>query len=404
MINKRGDIMEYTKLESMYYQSREKYEEIYNRRFTSESSYRLDFNIKENKAFIFMDKEIVDKISNIYKYNIELIKNKNEIPKIAVEQYTNKCLIDEIKLTNQIEGVYSTRKEIQDILKSNKDNKKRFSSLINKYKKLEEASIKINTCNDIRKLYDEILLKEILKEDSKNKPDGNIFRKGPVFVTGRNGQIIHEGITPEEKILDTMTKLLDFMKNHNSNIFIKIAVFHYMFGYVHPFYDGNGRLSRFISSYLLSQELEKIVAYQLSKAIFSNINGYYKMFKVTNDPINKGDLTYFIIRFLEIIEKALLDLNEALIERKNKLELFSKKINLLAGEDDINKQVMDMLLKNTLFGEEGLSVYELEELTDYGLTKIREVIRTLDEEKLLRIGKEGRKMLYDFDLDKLKLI
>lgn len=396
--------MEYTKLESIYYQSREKYEETYNKRFASESSYRLDFNIKENKAFIFMDKEIVEKISNIYKYNIKLIKTKNEIPKIAIEQYTNKCLIDEIKLTNQIEGVYSTRKEIQNILKSNKEDKKRFSSLINKYKKLEESHIKIDTCNDIRKLYDEILLVEISKEDSKDKLDGNIFRKGPVFVTGRNGQIIHEGITPEEKIIDTMTKLLDFVNNHNSNPLIKIAVFHYMFGYIHPFYDGNGRLSRFISSYLLSQELERIVAYQLSKSIFSNTNGYYKMFKVTNDPINKGDLTYFIIRFLEIIEKSLIDLNEALIERKNKLDLFSKKIDLLAGEDDIKKQVMDMLLKNTLFGEEGLSVYELEELTDYGLTKIREVIRTLDEDKLLRIGKEGRKMLYDFDLDKLKLV
>jgi Fic family protein len=396
--------MEYTKLESIYYQSREKYEETYNKRFASESSYRLDFNIKENKAFIFMDKEIVEKISNIYKYNIKLIKTKSEIPKIAIEQYTNKCLIDEIKLTNQIEGVYSTRKEIQNILKSNKEDKKRFSSLINKYKKLEESHIKIDTCNDIRKLYDEILLVEISKEDSKDKLDGNIFRKGPVFVTGRNGQIIHEGITPEEKIIDTMTKLLDFVNNHNSNPLIKIAVFHYMFGYIHPFYDGNGRLSRFISSYLLSQELERIVAYQLSKSIFSNTNGYYKMFKVTNDPINKGDLTYFIIRFLEIIEKSLIDLNEALIERKNKLDLFSKKIDLLAGEDDIKKQVMDMLLKNTLFGEEGLSVYELEELTDYGLTKIREVIRTLDEDKLLRIGKEGRKMLYDFDLDKLKLI
>ena len=396
--------MGYTKLESIYYQSRKKYEDIYNKRFTSESSYRLDFNIKENKAFVFMDKEIVEKISNIYKYNIKLIKTKNKIPMIAIEQYTNKCLIDEIKLTNQIEGVYSTRKEIQNILKSNKEDKKRFSSLINKYKKLEESHIKIDTCNDIRKLYDEILLVEISKEDSKDKPDGNIFRKGPAFVTGRNGQIIHEGITPEEKIINTMTKLLDFVNNHNSNPLIKIAVFHYMFGYIHPFYDGNGRLSRFISSYLLSQELERIVAYQLSKSIFSNTNGYYKMFKVTNDPINKGDLTYFIIRFLEIIEKSLIDLNEALIERKNKLDLFSEKIDLLSGEDDIKKQVMDMLLKNTLFGEEGLSVYELEELTDYGLTKIREVVRTLDEDKLLRIGKEGRKMLYDFDLDKLKLI
>jgi Fic family protein len=396
--------MEYTKLESIYYQNKDKYVEIYNKRFTSESSYRLDFDIKGNEAFIFMDKEIVEKISNIYKHNIELLKTKNEIPKIALEQYTNKCLIDEIKLTNQIEGVYSTRKEIQNILKSNNEDKKRFSSLINKYKKLEESSIKISTCMDIRELYDEILLMEISKENSKDIPDGTVFRQGPVFVTGRYGEIIHEGITPEEKIIEIMTKLLDFLKNHNSNALIKIAVVHYMFGYVHPFYNGNGRLSRFISSYLLSKELEKIVAYQLSKAIFSNVNAYYKMFKITNDPINKGDLTYFVIRFLEIIEKALADLNEALIDRKNKLDLFSQKIDLLSNEDNTKKQIMEMLLKNTLFGEEGLSVYELEDLTDFGLTKIREVIRTLDEEKLLRVGKEGRKMLYDFDLNSLQTI
>jgi Fic family protein len=396
--------MGYTKLESIYYQNKDKYVEIYNKRFTSESSYRLDFDIKGNEAFIFMDKEIVEKISNIYKHNIELLKTKNEIPKIALEQYTNKCLIDEIKLTNQIEGVYSTRKEIQNILKSNNEDKKRFSSLINKYKKLEESSIKISTCMDIRELYDEILLMEISKENSKDIPDGTVFRQGPVFVTGRYGEIIHEGITPEEKIIEIMTKLLDFMKNHNSNALIKIAVVHYMFGYVHPFYNGNGRLSRFISSYLLSKELEKIVAYQLSKAIFSNVNAYYKMFKITNDPINKGDLTYFAIRFLEIIDKALADLNEALIERKNKLDLFSQKIDLLSNEDNTKKQIMEMLLKNTLFGEEGLSVYELEDLTDFGLTKIREVIRTLDEEKLLRVGKEGRKMLYDFDLNSLQTI
>ena len=35
--------MEYTKLESIYYQNKDKYVEIYNKRFTSESSYRLDW-------------------------------------------------------------------------------------------------------------------------------------------------------------------------------------------------------------------------------------------------------------------------------------------------------------------------------------------------------------------------
>ena len=52
---------------------------------------------------------------NICKYpELELIYH---VPEIALRQYTKKCLIDEIRMTNQIEGVNSTKKEINDILK-----------------------------------------------------------------------------------------------------------------------------------------------------------------------------------------------------------------------------------------------------------------------------------------------
>lgn len=82
---------------------------------------------------------------------------------------------------------------------------------------------------------------------------------------------------------------------------IRISVFHYLFGYIHPFYDGNGRTNRFISSYLLSKELEPLISYHLAKTIKQNISKYYKSFDYTNDTDNRGDLTGFITNFLEII-------------------------------------------------------------------------------------------------------
>ena len=39
-----------------------------------------------------------------------------QLPDIAKEQYSRKCLIDEIVLTNKIEGVHSSRKEIGEVL------------------------------------------------------------------------------------------------------------------------------------------------------------------------------------------------------------------------------------------------------------------------------------------------
>ena len=61
------------------------------------------------------------------------------------------------------------------------------------------------------------------------------------------------------------------LNNDDINFLIRIAVFHYAFGYIHPFYDGNGRTSRFISSYLLSQRLEDLVSFRLSYTIKLNI-------------------------------------------------------------------------------------------------------------------------------------
>ena len=60
--------------------------------------------------------EILNLTSKIYKLTQTLIYLKSKLPQIGLEQYTQTCLVDEVKLTNEIEGVNSTRREIQDVL------------------------------------------------------------------------------------------------------------------------------------------------------------------------------------------------------------------------------------------------------------------------------------------------
>lgn len=68
----------------------------------------------------------------------EIAKLSALLPKIALQQYINKCLIDEIVITNNIEGVYSTRKEIGEILDDLEGkSKNRFFGLVNKYAALQ---------------------------------------------------------------------------------------------------------------------------------------------------------------------------------------------------------------------------------------------------------------------------
>lgn len=395
--------MSYKLLSSVFYSDNDKYEELYTNRLNSESAYKFNFKVGGYNAFVIINHDILQKIEQIMETNKKLFVNMSKIPPIALKQYTQKCLVDEIKMTNEIEGVNSTRKEINEILKDKTDKKikKRLYGIVKKYELMTKEDIKLDTCHDIRELYNELVLKDVVEEDGENAPDGSIFRKDNVFIQNPTGKKIHKGVYPEEDIISTMTECLSILKSDDYDFLICTAVFHYMFGYIHPFYDGNGRMSRFISSYLLTHKLEFLVSYRLSYTIKQNVKSYYKSFKITNDEKNRGDLTSFTLSFFDILITSLTDLCKSLEERYNKLEFFTKIVEKICDSDKLMFEVLFILVQNTLFGDEGLSIQELYEIADVGVSKIRKSIKELDEVGILNIKKSGRTKLYDINLDKM---
>lgn len=233
--------MKYRLLSIIYYEDLLEYENTYKKRYESESSYRYSFSIAPNKAFLVINNNILNLITDILKLDKMLTLKINYLPNIALNQYNKKCVIDEIKMTNDIEGVISTRKEITEILEdfSGKTKGTRLYGLVKKYELLTQEDIDLNNCNDIRYIFDELVLNEVSAEDRLNIPDGEIFRKDSVYIQNKTGKTIHTGINPESKIIETLTSCLDMLKNENYNKLVIIAVFHYMFGYVHPFYERN---------------------------------------------------------------------------------------------------------------------------------------------------------------------
>lgn len=390
--------MNYELLSSLYYKSKNEYEQEYNNRFHSIASKRLNISIEENQCFYILTEEVVNKLYNIMVLNQKLDKLTSEIPGIALQQYIKKCLIDEIVLTNEIEGVVSTRKDINEILENVEDKNKRLTGLVNKYLKLcSEENIDIITCNDVRNIYNDLLWEEISEDDKLNLPDGVYFRKEGVDVLSPFKKVIHKGVMPEEKINLMMTQALNILNDRDIMPILRIAIFHYLFGYIHPFYDGNGRTSRFISSYLLSKELNTLTGFGLSYAIKENISQYYKGFKTVNEKKNKGDLTPFIILFLDILSKELESLNNSVIKRINIINRYSKVIEVMEKKDKQKQNIIFVIFQETLFGEAGIDVSSLVEFTETSKYKVTQVLKEYDD--MLIKNKIGRKNYYSFDLD-----
>lgn len=395
--------MEYELLSKIFYKKPTEYESIYDARFNSEASIKLPIKIHENVGFIFNTNEITKLLVKIYKTINKINLLRTHLPNIAINSYIIKSLKDEIALTNEIEGVRSTRKEIEDAIDSIKNDKSaRFKGLVDKYFKLiSNEIIPLNNCEDIRTIYDALVLPEIEKE---NLPDGILFRKEPVQVVSATQKEKHRGIMPESKIIESLDLCLDFLKSDDIDSLIKISAFHYLFGYIHPFYDGNGRTSRFISSYLIKNELDVLLALKLSYTVKNNINKYYKAFDICNDRKNKGDITFFVVTFLELLSQASDDLYTKIADLNDQLNYYNNIINTLVNEKVLNdKQAkcIFILCQNRLFDDTYMNMNTLTELLEKSDTTTRKILKSLESKNLLVKCRNKNQYLYSANLDSL---
>lgn len=395
--------MEYELLSKIFYKKPTEYESIYDARFNSEASIKLPIKIHENVGFIFNTNEITKLLVKIYKTINKINLLRTHLPNIAINSYIIKSLKDEIALTNEIEGVRSTRKEIEDAIDSIKNDKSaRFKGLVDKYFKLiSNEIIPLNNCEDIWTIYDALVLPEIEKE---NLPDGILFRKEPVQVVSATQKEKHRGIMPESKIIESLDLCLDFLKSDDIDSLIKISAFHYLFGYIHPFYDGNGRTSRFISSYLIKNELDVLLALKLSYTVKNNINKYYKAFDVCNDRKNKGDITFFVVTFLELLSQASDDLYTKIADLNDQLNYYNNIINTLVNEKVLNdKQAkcIFILCQNRLFDDTYMNMNTLTELLEKSDTTTRKILKSLESKNLLVKSRNKNQYMYSANLDSL---
>lgn len=341
----------------------------------------------------------------IRKINLEdkrIAELYEKLPDIAKESFYIDIVSSEIQNTNNIEGVESKREDIvytaKKVVKNNINNKNdnlKFLSIVRSYTAIknmnndstnDESVRKINDVKDIRKIYDSITAEGVAEE---NLPDGELFRKDVVYIQGKKGTL-HDGVSNSDNsepiIKELLSKLVDFINTQDCNL-IKNAIFHYYFGYVHPFYDGNGRTARFISSLILQEEYSWLTACSLSQGVNKKRNLYLKAFESTNSLAMQGEMNFFVDSFLKLINIGQTEILENLYSKTILLEAAYDVIKL--DERVVNDEKMFNIVYSAvqmyLFGNNDyLEIKDIEDLADCGNAKARKYANNLCEMNILK--------------------
>ena len=253
----------------------------------------------------------------------------NGVAKIIPNQaiLINSLILQEAKDSSEIENIITTHDELYQ---SSLD----ISNISHATKEVQSYSRALLKGFDLVRETSLLLTRHIV--DIQQELEGNVagIRKqsGTVLKNQATGEVIHT--PPQEET--TIRKLLDNLEqyiNTNDGIdpLIKMAIIHYQFETIHPFYDGNGRTGRIINIlYLVLNELLDLPILYLSSYIIKHKADYYRLLQEVR---TKGSWEEWIIYMLEGIEQTatkqvqlINDIKELMDNTKEKLKAELPKI------------------------------------------------------------------------------
>lgn len=145
-----------------------------------------------------------------------------------------------------------------------------------------------------------------------------------LVVSGAMGkERVHYEAPPTAKISAEMKRFIKWFNSDNpENLLIKAAVAHLWFVAIHPFDDGNGRLTRTLTDMLVARSNGGLQCYSVSAEILKNRKDYYALLeRVTCDSL---DITEWVRWFLQRIEAAIKTSEQQLQRVLNKSEFWSR--------------------------------------------------------------------------------
>ena len=311
-------------------------------------------------------------------------------PQDSSQVYGKKAMEEEILSTFSIEQIDTSRDSVRKILAGyapSNEMEHRVMGMKLGLEYIADTSHPI-TEENLFHLY-QTVVGQFLPEEDRLLP-GNYYRHDSVFVVG--SQVEHTGL-PWQKLHSYMAELLDFIQGDAlGNDLLQAAAVHFYLAYLHPYFDGNGRMARLLHLWVLVQKgYSSALFVPLSEYIQRTKNQYYKAFTlVEQNAALSGtvDITPFFVYFIQHVYGNL----KNSLPAENSLEVFQK---ALAGGQVTEKEKALWQFVLSAYGTGEFSTKQLEK--DFGnaaYATIRAFVMKFEQLGLLRSTSYGNRKKY----------
>jgi len=296
----------------------------------------------------------------------------------------NTLILNEAKDSSEIENIITTRDELyqafsaanKNISPATKEVIRYREALWSGYTHLKQKSI--------------LTLNTILNAHATLVGNDAGIRKQPgtKLQNDSTGEIIYTPPEHVDVIRAKLQNLFEYLHSEKEEVdpLIRMAVIHYQFEAIHPFYDGNGRAGRILNVlYLIEKGLLDLPVLYLSSYIIQNKTEYYeRLLDITRNDSWESWIKYM----LEAVEVT-------------SLETIGKVHAIRELFDHTIEQVKDRLPK--IYSKELVEVLfhqpycKIKFLEEHGIAKRQaaaEYLKSLEELGLLESKKVGKELLY----------
>lgn len=269
------------------------------------------FNLMEEYSSIISNSNIINLISKIHEYKgkqLYLLDTKKD----TLETLLKVARIQSTSSSNKIEGIYTTDKRINEIVNQKVEPKNRNEEEIAGYRDVLTLIHENYNFIDINQNTILQLHRDLYKYTGYSY--GGKFKNSQNFIEEENEngkkKIRFTPLSP----IETPIAIEDLCKNYNNlvnnelcDLLVLIPIFILDFLSIHPFNDGNGRMSRLLTLLLLYKANYMVGKYiSIEKIIEETKDSYYDTLEKSsiNWYNNENDYSYFVEYYLGIILNA----------------------------------------------------------------------------------------------------